>query len=90
MLQSVDISGAVRLGNDGSLKVLQACGGVGMFNNVEVEGVTSGRVCLKGCGMESPLPSELIEMLKDKRDGAVDISGNKIDNRDKLLLMKPW
>ena len=47
------------------------------------DGVTGRRVCLRGCGMESPLPDELIELLrsvlKDEQDGSVDLSGNKID-----------
>ena len=45
--------------------------------------VSGRRVCLRGCGMESPLPCELVELLcsvlKDGQDGAVDLSGNKID-----------
>ena len=61
-LQFLDISGAIRLGNDGSLKILRACCGCGMFTRED--GVTGRRVCLRGCGMESPLPGELVELLR--------------------------
>ena len=82
------MSGAVRLGNAGAVKVLQACRTCGLFdNNEEGNDRGRGRVCLKGCGLESPLPGELIELLrsvmKDPQDNAVDLSGNKIDNFDR-------
>ena len=80
------MSGAVRLGNDGAIKIVRACQTCGLLNNEEEN--DRGRVCLKGCGLESPLTDELVELLrsvmKDSQDNAaVDLSGNKIDNSDK-------
>ena len=45
-------------------------------------------MCLKGCGLETPLPVELVELLKSamkdsQEDNAVDLSGNKINDSDK-------
>ena len=79
LLQSVDVSGAAHLGNSGCIKVLQAyCCGRGTFEN------TGRRLCLKGCGMESTLPDELVDLLNSAlKDSAVDMSGNKIDTSDK-------
>ena len=83
-LLSLDVSGAFRLGNDGCFKVLQACCGRGWFED------DRERLCLKGCGMESPLPSELVKLLKSvlkgQQENAVDTSGNKIDSEDKRLM----
>lgn len=85
-LQALDVSGAVKLGNTGAVKFLQACRTCGVFGGERGE----GRVCLKGCGMESPLPSELVgllrSVLKGPQDCAVDLSGNKIDSNDKRML----
>ena len=59
----------------------------GLFDISNEEENDRGRICLKGCGLESPLPDELVELLravmKDSQDSAVDLSGNKIDNFDK-------
>ena len=86
-LRNLEVSGAVRLGNDGTVKILRACQMCGLFNISNGEENDRGRVCLKGCGLESPLPDELVELLravmKDSQDSAVDLSGNKIDNSDK-------
>ena len=90
-LRLLDISGAVHLGNAGSLKVLQACCGCGMFARELDNEEDKGRVCLKGCGLMSPLPSDLVDLLKSvlkgrPGDGAVDMSGNKIADSDKQNL----
>ena len=90
-LRVLDISGAVHLGNIGSLKVLRACCGCGMFAHELKEDEDERRVCLKGCGLISPLPSELVDLLKSvlkgrRRDATVDLSGNKIDDSDKHIL----
>ena len=84
-LGSLDLSGAVRLGNNGAMKILQACQMCGLFNyssnEQENDHRARGRVSLKGCGLESPLPGELVELLRVViKDNAVDLSGNKIDN----------
>lgn len=85
------------MGNDGAVKILQACHTCGIFNNSNNNDIVSneeendrgqGRVCLKGCGLESPLPGELVELLRSavkdsQQDDAVDLSGNKINDSDK-------
>lgn len=67
--------------------VLQACCGCGLFND---EPEDCGKVCLKGCGLASPLPNELVELIqnvmKGRQDCTIDFSGNKIDEDDKKLL----
>ena len=71
------------------MKVLTACHTCGLFNsNNEEDNDRGSRVCLKGCGLESPLPIELVELLRSamkdsQEDNAVDLSGNKINDSDK-------
>ena len=94
-LRSLELTGAVRLGNEGTMEILRACHTCGLFSNISEDengrGQSRGRVCLKGCGLESPLPGELVELLRSamkdsQHDDAVDLSGNKIDNFDKTKI----
>ena len=74
------------------MEILRACHTSGLFSNEEEnDRGQQGRVCLKGCGLESPLPGELVELLRSamkdsQHDDAVDLSGNKIDNFDKTKI----
>lgn len=79
----LDVSGNVSLGNSGTLRLLKACssriGGEDARLNLN----------MVACGMESPLPRELIEvvhLLRQRNKSEVDLFGNLIDRNDMSLL----
>lgn len=89
-LTALDVSGNVSLGNEGVLELLgsfqcyMSAAGVDRAEEVNLN--------LVACGMESPLPEELVRLvlwLKEGKGGptvTLDLFGNLIEKDDMLLL----
>jgi len=89
-LTLLDVSGNVSLGNDGVAQLLGSYHQhVGVAGLEEEEGLALNLVA---CGMESPLPEELIRIiLRLKRQGkgprvTLDLFGNLIEKEDMSLM----
>ena len=73
-LRLLDLSGNTELGNCGCLQVLQACRKLSLSS-----------LSLAACGMVSPLPDTLIQIL-NSLTCKIELAGNSIDSTDKLLI----
>lgn len=76
-LRSLDLSGNTELGNRGCLQVLRAC-----------RKLSLSRLSLAACGMVSPLPDTLVQMLSSFTC-KIELTGNSIDSTDKLFIRSP-
>ena len=90
-LTHLDVSGNVSLGNDGVTQLLSSYQQhVGVAGLEEEEGLVLNLVA---CGMESPLPEELVKIvlrLKRRDDTgprvSLDLFGNLIEKEDMALM----
>ena len=75
-LKLLDVSGNAGLANEGCLKLLQHC-----RHREDL------KIDLRSCGMSSPLPGELRELISElAAKKKVEILGNDIDSTDYALI----